>query len=295
MLTPEDHTLARRRFTPFSVDLSQLTRYPQGMRRLNKILILSIFPGIDLLGRAFEEVGFCVVRGPDLITGGDIHTFHPPQGRFDGIIGGPPCQQFSLLNRHRDHEVGRELLDEYGRVVSEAAPDWYLYENVQNAPGVHVPGYESQRFGLDLAWFTPFSRARDFVYGSRDGDLLNPMLGKRGETQGGCVTSKDVRSFSARCELMGLPADFSLPFFSKEGQRQAIANGVPMALGRYVAGLIAETVYGAKVDVEPAPLLCRCACGCGRVVLGQQARYAGDACRQRMMKRRRRASGRAAG
>ena len=50
-------------------------------------LVLSVFPGIDLLGRAFEEMGFCVVRGPDVIWGGDIRTFHPPAGAFGGIPG----------------------------------------------------------------------------------------------------------------------------------------------------------------------------------------------------------------
>ena len=38
-------------------------------------LVLSIFPGIDLLGRAFENEGFCVVRGPDLLWGGDIKNY----------------------------------------------------------------------------------------------------------------------------------------------------------------------------------------------------------------------------
>ncbi len=32
-------------------------------------LVLSVFPGIDLLGRGFEAEGFCVVRGPDLLWG----------------------------------------------------------------------------------------------------------------------------------------------------------------------------------------------------------------------------------
>lgn len=60
-------------------------------------LVLSLFPGIGLLDMAFEEEGFCVVRGPDLLWGGDIRRFHPPSGRFDGVIGGPPCQRFSGL------------------------------------------------------------------------------------------------------------------------------------------------------------------------------------------------------
>jgi DNA (cytosine-5)-methyltransferase 1 len=57
-----------------------------------KSLVLSLFPGIGLLDRAFEMEGFCIVRGPDLLWGGDVKTFHPPKGRIDGIIGGPPCQ-----------------------------------------------------------------------------------------------------------------------------------------------------------------------------------------------------------
>jgi DNA (cytosine-5)-methyltransferase 1 len=53
-------------------------------------LVLSLFPGIGLLDMAFELEGFCVVRGPDLCCGGgrDIKNFHPPAGRFDGVIGG---------------------------------------------------------------------------------------------------------------------------------------------------------------------------------------------------------------
>lgn len=33
-------------------------------------LVLSLFPGIGLLDMAFEEEGFTVVRGPDLLWGG---------------------------------------------------------------------------------------------------------------------------------------------------------------------------------------------------------------------------------
>lgn len=50
-------------------------------------LVLSLFPGIGLLDMAFEAEGFCVVRGPDVLWGGDIRTFHPPADVFEGVSG----------------------------------------------------------------------------------------------------------------------------------------------------------------------------------------------------------------
>lgn len=47
---------------------------------MDNFLVLSLFPGIDLLGAAFELEGFTVVRGPDPIFGGDVRAFHPPTG-----------------------------------------------------------------------------------------------------------------------------------------------------------------------------------------------------------------------
>jgi DNA (cytosine-5)-methyltransferase 1 len=115
-------------------------------RKTNMQLILSLFPGIGLLDRAFELEGFCVVRGPDVIWGGDIRNFHPPAGKFSGVIGGPPCQMFSRLAhmvRHNGHEPKfGNLIPEYERCVREAAPQWFLMEEVVDAPRPVVEGYE---------------------------------------------------------------------------------------------------------------------------------------------------------
>src|SRR2546427_10071710 len=62
-------------------------------------LVLSLFPGADLLGRGFEQAGYCVVRGPDTLLGQDIRSFHLVEHAFEGIIGGPPCQDFSRARR----------------------------------------------------------------------------------------------------------------------------------------------------------------------------------------------------
>lgn len=108
-------------------------------------LVLSLFPGIGLLDKAFELEGFCIVRGPDLLWGGDVRRFHPPAGRFDGVIGGPPCQAFSRLAhmvRHNGHEPKfGNLIPEFERVVREAAPRWFVMENVPDAPTPDVAGY----------------------------------------------------------------------------------------------------------------------------------------------------------
>lgn len=89
-------------------------------------VVLSLFPGIGLLDMAFEAEGFTVVRGPDVLWGGDVHTFHPPAGVFDGVIGGPPCQAFSTLAnlvRAKGHEPRfGNLIPEFERCVAEAAP-----------------------------------------------------------------------------------------------------------------------------------------------------------------------------
>lgn len=109
------------------------------------MLILSLFPGLELLDRAFREIpGWCVVAGPDRLLGGDVRDFHPPPGRFDGVIGGSPCQAFSALAnlvraKGLEPRFG-DLVPEFERVVEEAQPLWFLHENVLRAPIPHPAG-----------------------------------------------------------------------------------------------------------------------------------------------------------
>lgn len=139
-------------------------------------LVLSLFPGIGLLDMAFEAEGFCVVRGPDILWGGDIHKFHPPAGKFDGVIGGPPCQCFSRL-RHiveaNGYQTAPNLIPEFERVVSEAAPSWFVMENVEAAPEPSVLGYIVRAELLRDVWVGgETNRLRRFCFGTRDGREL---------------------------------------------------------------------------------------------------------------------------
>lgn len=102
---------------------------------MNK-LVLSIFPGLDLLGRGFEEEGYTIVRGPDLLWGGDIRNFHVRAGIFGGIIGGPPCQFASKALARQGTRIKHQpedMIPEYVRIVEEAKPDWAVMENVLGA------------------------------------------------------------------------------------------------------------------------------------------------------------------
>jgi DNA (cytosine-5)-methyltransferase 1 len=244
-------------------------------------LILSLFPGIGLLDRGFEAAGFCVVRGPDLLWGGDVRTFAPPAGVFAGVIGGPPCQDWSGLNRDPGG-YGREMLDQFARMVVQARPVWWLMENVARVSDLRIDGYSWQRLDLkasDLGLRQ--SRLRHFQFGHRDNLVLTVAHGATvAAVERCCLASEgnhqDRRGWVEFCELQGLPRDFSLPGMTRAGRYAAVGNGVPVP----VAVAVAEGV----ADLRPCGVRV-CACGCGREVLGK-AVSAGPACRKRLQRRR---------
>lgn len=269
--------------------------------------VLSLFPGVGLLDRAFEEAGFCVVRGPDLIFGGDVRRFRAPAGVFGGVIGGPPCQDFSSLRRAAPTGDGLKMLGEFCRIVAEAAPDWFLCENVARVPDVVVAGYHVQRLDVDQRWFDDVSRLRHIQFGSRRGELLHVdkspdrRRGRDDVAVDGAATASDARPLDELIRLQGLPPDFTLPGFTVEAAKRAVGNGVPLALGRVLAAAVVDALARGPVplqrtlelfaggdDVEPAGV---CACGCGRRLSGSK-RYYDFTCRKRAQRKRDRARAR---
>lgn len=252
-------------------------------------LVLSVFPGVDLLGRAFEENGFCVARGPDLLWGGDVRRFHPPQGVFTGIIGGPPCQDFSGLRREEPTGYGKEMLDEYKRVVREARPEWFLMENVARVPDIEIEGYTMQRFDINEGWYGVSTRLRHIQFGSLSGRLLNVTRRQVTGAEPAALAS-DSRSFREVCRLQGLTDDdFDLPPFKVAEKIKAVGNGVPLNMGRALARAILEAYSQPPiVQLTLAGQLVKpgvCACGCGRPVAGK-AKYYDYSCRKRAQRKR---------
>jgi DNA (cytosine-5)-methyltransferase 1 len=222
-------------------------------------LVLSLFPGIGLLDMAFEEEGFCVVRGPDLLWGGDVHRFNPPAGRFDGMIGGPPCQahsRFKHINTARGLTLAEDMTPEFVRVVAEAAPVWWLMENAPAAPDAIIDGYRTFRTELDNRWLgEDQERRRCFQFGTNDGRRLQIVTsalesserattclaseGRAGRilrTSDGKARYTPRRSWEEFCRLQGLPGDFlSDAPLTNEGRYRVVGNGVPLPMGRAVA------------------------------------------------------------
>lgn len=52
------------------------------------------------------------------------------KGELCGLIGGPPCQGFSVIGRRDTEDVRNELFDHFFRLVSELRPRFFLAENV---------------------------------------------------------------------------------------------------------------------------------------------------------------------
>lgn len=233
-------------------------------------LVLSLFPGIGLLDRAFEEEGFCIVRGPDLLWGGDIKSFHPPAGKFDGVIGGDPCPAHSVMRRFVEAnglKIADDLSSEFERILTLARPTWFLRENVIGARPLFAREYHNhQQFErVRDVWCGGHTRRyREFQFGCRTmarpfqietlalhlTEPENTVLASGGAPDGWVPTErhkatrkgKSVLGFKTESflkkaiRLQGLPVDFLAKApFTVAGKIKVVGNGVPLPMGRAVA------------------------------------------------------------
>lgn len=227
---------------------------------------------------AFELEGFCVVRGPDLLWGGDVRNFHPPTRTFAGVIGGPPCQAFSRLRHiveHNGYQVAPNLIPEFERVVYEARPLWFVMENVPDAPLPNVAGYKAHAQMVRDIWVGGITdRLRRFTWGVLPGgpeSLHVDCVALHGEPEHSALASgggrpvpvavggsgkvkrsaksalknygyKTTGAFENHKRLQGLPADFDLPGFTTAGKVKALGNGVPLPMGRAIARAVRQAL-----------------------------------------------------
>mgnify|MGYP000359679280 CR=1 FL=1 len=112
--------------------------------------VLDLFSGIGgfslgLEEAGFETVAFCEIEDypravlrrhwPDTPIYRDVKQLTGEQLRADGIfpdviVGGYPCQPFSVAGRQRGEEDERHLWPEVHRLIRELRPRWVICENV---------------------------------------------------------------------------------------------------------------------------------------------------------------------
>lgn len=139
---------------------------------------LSLFSGIEAASCAWNTLGFepvafseidkfpCNVlkaRYPDVPNLGDITKITKEQlnalGKIDLIVGGSPCQGFSVAGYQKGlNDERSQLALEYLRIIADTTPEWILWENV---PGVFCTNrgmdfrkfiYQITKLGYGCAW-----------------------------------------------------------------------------------------------------------------------------------------------
>ena len=113
--------------------------------------VLDLFSGIGgfsvgLEKAGFNTVAFCEIEPycqgvlrkhwPDTPIYNDVRSLTAEQLRADGlvwpdvIVGGYPCQPFSVAGKQRGAEDDRHLWPEVYRLIKEIRPSWGIFENV---------------------------------------------------------------------------------------------------------------------------------------------------------------------
>lgn len=142
---------------------------------MEKLKYISLFSGIEAASVAWEPLGWepiafseiepypCELlkqRFPDVPNLGDITKidWSSYRGKADIIVGGSPCQSFSIAG-NRDGLKGESgLMFEYIRAIREALPRYFVWENVPGALSSEKGAafgqllHEMDVIGYGLAW-----------------------------------------------------------------------------------------------------------------------------------------------
>ncbi|OBU46251.1 DNA cytosine methyltransferase [Photobacterium damselae] len=143
---------------------------------MNKINVLGLFSGGGGLDLGFAAAGFNSIFSSDIDTH-SCQTLKLNQGKqaylskhpvvcediknlsfkdikkevgskdIDFIIGGPPCQAFSVFGKRKGLDDPRgNLVYEYARLIKEIEPEGFLFENVAGLKTIHDGALYSELF-----------------------------------------------------------------------------------------------------------------------------------------------------
>ena len=174
----------------------------------NRPLAVDLFSGAGGLGLGFEQAGF------DIAAAVDVDPIHAATHKYNFpdcavipksvtdvsgreirnasgigtenvaiVLGGPPCQGFSLIGQRMLDDPRNELVREFLRLVVELSPSYFLFENVRGLTlGRHVKflnelveEFQGKGYQVRLPWqvlnashfSAPQDRERLFLIGAK--------------------------------------------------------------------------------------------------------------------------------
>jgi DNA (cytosine-5)-methyltransferase 1 len=189
---------------------------------------VSLFSGIEAVTVATEPLGWepvafaeiepfpCAVLAhhwPDVPNLGDVTKidwtkFKEEHGTVDVVVGGSPCQSFSIAGGRESLDGESRLMFEYIRAVQELRPSWFLWENVPGCLSTRDNAFgqllgEMADLGYGLAWRTLDAqffgvaqrRRRVFLVGRLGDDPSGPVevLFEREGVRGDHPSSREKR------------------------------------------------------------------------------------------------------
>lgn len=136
---------------------------------------VSLFSGIEAATVSWEPLGWEPVcfaefdefpsavlaeRYPEVPNIGDVTKMNwkKYRNKVDLVVGGSPCQSFSIAGKREGLQGESGLMFEYIRAVREIRPRWFLWENVpgalssENGEAFRQLLSEMDKLGYGLAW-----------------------------------------------------------------------------------------------------------------------------------------------
>jgi len=124
------------------------------MRKNKKYTVYSLFTGAGGFDIGFEEAGFEIIGASDIwkesektmsLNFPDVpfickdirllsskEILKSTKGKYpDVIIGGPPCQGFSVMGDKNSADPRNSLFESYARLVDDLKPTCFVFENVK--------------------------------------------------------------------------------------------------------------------------------------------------------------------
>lgn len=206
--------------------------------------ILSLCTSAGLWDKAFIEAGHSIIPGCEIMEHKrkmyrdfcqnenhivedirELPFYTRKIKRFDGIIGGIPCQSRSKLRAMREPKFG-DLLPYVLQILDNCVWDWFLFENVT---ALDIPCSKSIRLNAANFGKPHQSRPRWFTYSPSltPPDIIYP--GNVDDLMAYPVVAGRIYGPKRGAILQGWPEFYNLDFPCVQKQ-EALADGVPRGL-----------------------------------------------------------------